>query len=157
MRLWIALVLGWLAACGGAPAPEPAAKPAAETKPRIPDHQTWFALEGRSSFEVVEDNLLGKDWLPAGNVAQYDADGKQYTLFLAITFSPDAAGLLSFEAKGKLADAKFVPSFGGYFGMDDDTPWFVFSKGKYLLGVVGLPQDEADAVARGFAGRVRAD
>ena len=157
MRLWIACALGWLMACGGAATPEPEAKPAAQTKPRTPDQRTWFALEGRTSFEVVEDDLMGKDWLPAGNVAQYDVDGKKYTLFLAFSLTPDAAALLSYEAKSKLVDAKFVPAFGGHFGMDGETPWFVFSKGKYLLGVVGLPQDEADTVARGFAGRVPAE
>jgi hypothetical protein len=55
-----------------------------------------------------------------------------------------------------LADAKFLPSFGGYFGMDGETPWFVFVKGRYLAGVVGLPQEEADLVARELAARIPA-
>ncbi len=161
MRFVTAVSVGLLLACGGGPAPQPETSPetraATESRPRVPDRRTWFPLDGRTSFEVVEDQVMGKDWLPAGNVGRYEVDGKSYTLFLVPTSSADAAALLAFEAKGKLTDAKFVPSFGGHFGMDGETPWFLFPKGKYLVGVAGLPQDEADRVARVFAGLVRAD
>ncbi len=157
MRMWIALAACLLIACGGGPAPQPEAKTATQKPPRLPDHRTWFPLDGRTSFELVADHLMGKDWLPGGNVANYEAEGKRYTLFLAETATPDAAALLSYDIKNKLSNAKFVPTFGGQFGLDGDTPWFIFPKGKYVAGVVGLAQEQADAVARGFAGRVRAN
>ncbi|MBI1353740.1 MAG: hypothetical protein GC160_05285 [Acidobacteria bacterium] len=106
-------------------------------------------------MELVEDHALGKDYLPGGNVATYEKDGKSYRLILLVVKDPDTAALLSFEAKSHLEGAKLVPSFGGYFGMDGETPWFLFPKTNHLLGVVGLPQDEADAVAREFAARVQ--
>jgi hypothetical protein len=73
-----------------------------------------------------------------------------------VTGDTEKASFVLLDAKGALADAKYVPSFGGYYGMDGDTPWFVFAKGKYFAGIVGLPQEEADLVARDFAARVPA-
>lgn len=106
-------------------------------------------------MDLVQDNLLGKDFLPGGNVAAYDNDGQRYQLFLAVTADPEAAARLSFDVKENLEGSRFVASFGGYFGMDGETPWFVFAKTNHLLGVVGLPFAEADLVARDFAARVQ--
>ena len=105
-------------------------------------------------MELVDDQLLGKDFLPGGNLASYEKDGNPYQQFLIVAKDPESAALLSFEIKGKLAAAKLIPHFGGYFGMDGETPWFIFPKDKYVAGVVGLPQEEADLVARDFAARI---
>jgi hypothetical protein len=43
---------------------------------------------------------------------------------------------------------------GGYFGTDAGKPVYVFAKLKYLAGVVGLPEDLADPVARQLAARL---
>jgi hypothetical protein len=150
------LLLAALAAVGcGRPAeaPEPAAKVEAP-KPKPPDESRRFPREGRTSMELVDDHLLGKEFLPGGNVASYEQDGKRYQMFLIVTEDPESAALLGFDVKSALTGAKLVPHFGGYFGMDGETPWFVFPKTKHLLGIVGLPQAEADALARDFAARV---
>ena len=43
---------------------------------------------------------------------------------------------------------------GGYFGMDGDQPFFVFPKGRWLVGTVGLPEKEADTAGRIMALRL---
>jgi hypothetical protein len=58
------------------------------------------------------------------------------------------------DFKDRLEGAKFIATFGGYFGLDGQTPVFLFPIGSYLAGIVGLPQQEADQVARDFAARL---
>jgi hypothetical protein len=43
---------------------------------------------------------------------------------------------------------------GGYFGMDGDRPVYIFQKGVFLAGFVGLPEKDADVLARQFAARL---
>jgi hypothetical protein len=43
---------------------------------------------------------------------------------------------------------------GGYFGMDGDRPVYVFVKGAWVAGIVGLTEEKADAAARVFAARL---
>lgn len=144
-----------LLGCGGGPAPEPAEKAGAEEpRPAPPDERRRFPSEGRTDMQLVNDDALGKDFLPGGNVATYEKDGETYQMFLLPTESPEAAGFLAMDVRDRLADTKFVASFGGWYGLDGETPWFVFAKDKYLLGIVGLEQEAADLAARDFAARV---
>ena len=145
-----------LAACS-APAPkenpQPAAAPAPEhAKP--PDESRRFPLTDQVSIQLVDDHLLGKDYLPGGNVAEYKRKGKIYRQFLMHTKSPDAAALLVFDFKSRLQNPKFLPHMGGYFGMDGATPVYVFPKGPYVAGLAGLPEKDADLLARQFAARL---
>jgi hypothetical protein len=144
-------------ACGGAP---PAQAPEAKTdapKPKPPDESRRFPKENQTAMQLVDDRMLGKEYLPGGNLAAYQKDGKTYQLFLIVMKDAETASLTMFDLKGKLTGAKFIPSFGGYFGVDGEQPWFVFAKGKHLAGVVGLSQDEADLVAREFAAKIPAN
>jgi hypothetical protein len=70
------------------------------------------------------------------------------------TSGNEAAALLVFEFKGKLKDAKLIPHFGGYYGLDGEKKIFVFPKLAYLAGVVGLSEKDADGIARDFAARI---
>ncbi len=153
--LALGLLLGALACDAPSEAPAPEAK-AAAAKPKPPDESRRFSTENRVSMELVDDNLLGKDYLPGGNLATYEADGKTYQLFLAVLPNAEESSFALLDAQESLRDAEFVASFGGYYGLDGDTPWFVFGKGKHFAGVVGLPQEEADLVARDFAARIPA-
>lgn len=154
MKYVLYLVAAVCLACGGSVAEAPPAEAKVE-KPKPPDESRRFPRDGQTNMELVDDNLLGKDYLPGGNLATYEKDGETYQLFLIVTQDPNAAGNLTFDAKEKLTDPKFVASFGGYFGMDGETPWFIFPKTNHLLGIVGLPQEEADLVGRDFAARVQ--
>ena len=154
----VAIVFGLVAlvGCGvGSQAPAPEKKAAVKkVAPKPPDLGMYFAKEGQVSVELVDNHVLGKDYLPGGNLAQYEKGGKKYQQFLIQTRDSESAALLAFEIKGKLAGSKFVPHFGGHFGMDGDQPVFLFPKGKYVGGYVGLSQEDADKDARVFAGRI---
>jgi hypothetical protein len=67
--------------------------------------------------------------------------------------SGDAALLLPDWSKA-LTDSTLVPSFGGYFGMDSGRPVFVFAKGSWIAGIAGLPQKDADLLARTLAAQL---
>lgn len=145
-----ALLLLVLLACGPAPAPEEAKAPEPPPPPRNESHR--FPKEGLVSTSIAADHVLGKDFLPAGNVAEYSRDGKTYTLFLVTTASDEKAGFLAYDVKGRFTDPAFIADFGGFFGTLDGEPWFIFPKKRALGGIVGLPREEAHEAGRAFAG-----
>ena len=139
-----------LSACSSPPAQNaPAAAPA---KPQ--DESRRFPLADQVSMRLVDDHVLDKDFLPGGNVAEYKRKGKTYQQFLVHAKSSEAAALLLFDFKGHLRDAKFLPHMGGYFGMDGATPVYILQKAAFLAGFVGLPEKDADLLARQFAARL---
>jgi len=148
------LALAVLAGCGeepkpAAPAPE---KKAAVVKPS--DEGYRLPRQGQVSVQLVDNELLGKKFLPGGNVGQYKAGGKTYEVFLARLSSAEAAPLALLDWKKDMAGARLVPSFGGYFGDDGGQPVFVFTKGRWVAGVRGLTEKDADPVARDLASRL---
>ena len=149
----VVLLLG--AACS-VPGERPAATKKAVATPEKPaDESHRFPKAERVKTEIVDNHLLGKDFLPGGNLAEYQRGKQTYRLFLIRTRSNDRAALLMFKFKGKLADAKFVPHMGGYFGHDGDQPTLLFCLERFLVGVMGLPLEQADPIAREFAARLR--
>ncbi len=152
------LALFVAASCGGpsdeTPATAEKKQAAAAPVPKPPDEVRRFPSANRVSHEIVDNHLLGKDFLPGGNLAAYERDGKKYQQFLINCESPDQATFLMMDFKNEFRDAKFLGHFGGYFGFDGDTPVLLFPRNNYLAGIVGLPQDEADLVARDFAARL---
>ena len=132
-----------------APTAEPVRKAA-----RPADLTRYFPLANRGDVKLEEEHLLGKDYLPGGNIAHYKSGAKEYDLFLLKTSGNEAAALLVFEFKGKLKGVKPIPHFGGYYGLDGEKKIFVFPKLAYLAGVVGLSEKDADGIARDFAARI---
>jgi len=153
-KWWVAAALVVLSACGSPPPKEAAQSAPAAAPVKPPDESRRFPLADQVSIKLVDDHILGKDFLPGGNVAEYRRRGKTYQQFLVHTKSPEAAALLLFDFKGHLREAKFLPHMGGYFGMDGATPVYVFPKGTYLAGLVGLAEKDADLLARQFAARL---
>lgn len=145
----IALTLCLLLGCGQAPAPETASAPEPQPLPRDESHR--FPKEGLVKTSIVESHLLDRDFLPSGNLAEYSHYGKAYSLFLTVVETPEKAGFLAYDIRAQFTDPKFVPNFGGYSGMEGGQPWFVFAKNRTVAGIVGLPLDEAEQLARGFA------
>jgi len=92
--------------------------------------------------------------LPPGNLAEYAGGGKTYHLFLGEAKSGEAAALVMFDYKKTFTDSKLLPHMGGYYGMDAGQPVYIFVKGKWLAGIVGLEEAEADPLAREFAARL---
>ncbi|MDA1312124.1 MAG: hypothetical protein O2968_02210 [Acidobacteria bacterium] len=151
-----AAIVGYFSACS-IPSDSPREPKAEATrvpteKPR--DETRRFPSQGRVSVEIVDNHVMGKDFLPGGNVAQYDDNGKQWRQFLVAVDLPTSAALLLNEYRGEMEGPKYLAHMGGYFGKDGSEDVLVMQKGRWLMGIAGLPQQEADMVARGFAARL---
>src|SRR5690606_21775419 len=133
--------------------PETAAAPEPLPMPRDESHR--FPKEGLAATSIVGNHVLGQQFLPGGNVAEYEHDGQTYRRFFVTVESAEKAGLLVVDVQGRLSAPKFIAHFGGYFGTaENGEPWFIFSKNQAVAGIVGLSLEEADALARQFAGRI---
>jgi hypothetical protein len=140
-----------LISCGAEPkppTPEPA-KPAAAAKPA--DESRRLPLLDRLDTLVVDNQLLGKSFMPGGTLAHYKRGKIEYSMFVARLPNPQDAAFLLLDWNKALAGAKLVPSCGGYFGQDAGHPVFVFAKGAWIAGVTGLPEKDADMAARTLA------
>ena len=106
------------------------------------------------SATVVDKQLLGKPFMPGGTLARYKKGKNEYEMFAAkLPTATDAAVILP-DWRKALTDSKPIPSFGGYFGTDANRPVFVFSKGPWIAGIVGLPEKDADLQARALAAKL---
>jgi hypothetical protein len=146
--------LAALAGCGGsgsAPANK-AEQPVATKAPEKPiEPFRRFPKENLVQVRVVEAHLMGKPFLPAGSVAEYRRGANKYSMFVAEFDSPAEAAIALLDYKNTMTEAKLVPAFGGYFGKDGDQPAFVFTKGRWIAGVTGLGEKQADLPARQLA------
>lgn len=126
--------------------------PITTTKPDDLSH--LFSSKGREGVELVERNLLGKDYLPGGNLVEYKKEDVRFQQFLIRASTPEKAMFFMIDLKNDLKNAKFIPHLGGYFGSDRGSPILVMQRGRSLAGVVGLPEIDADNVLREFAQRL---
>lgn len=141
--------------CGGAEqkSPGPAAPKSVEiSKPS--DESRRFPKTNLVNTTVVEKGLMEKSFMPGGTLAVYKRGKTEYQAFVAKLPSASDAALLLLDWRKELTEPKLVPSFGGYFGKDSDRPTFVFSKGDWVAGIVGLTEKEADLQARALAGQL---
>jgi hypothetical protein len=137
-----------LAACGSQPkqAAAPDVAIGVDT-PKPSDEWRRFPRADIVDTKVIEKQLMGKPFMPGGTLGRYKKGDTEYEMFVARMPSVDEATYLLVDWKKVLADAKVVSSFGGYFGRDAGRPTFVFSKGQWIAGVAGLPQNEAETKA----------
>jgi hypothetical protein len=147
---WLAV---FLVACGGSEKPVPAPPPKKKAAP-VADERRRFPPQDQVKMEVAQDRLLGKDFLPGGNVAEYKRRGKTYQQFLVRAASPDKAAFLLLDFKNVLTGARFIPHMGAFYGKDGEKPVYVLQKGVWLAGYVGLTDKEAEPLAREFAARL---
>lgn len=101
-----------LAGCGGAPAEKKAEAPVKKKKV-IADETHHFPAEGRVEARVVEDHVLGREFLPGGNVAHYRRGKQEFDMFLIRTAVPEAAALMLFDYKKRMENPKLIAHFGG--------------------------------------------
>jgi hypothetical protein len=143
-----------LVSCGSGPTPEPSVSLKKADAPKPADESRRFPQANLVETKVVDKELLGKPFMPGGTLAHYKKGKTEYEMFVArLPTALDAAILLPDWSK-TLAGAKLVPSFGGYFGQDAGRPVFVFAKGVWIAGIVGLPEKEMDPLARTLAGQL---
>ncbi len=146
-----------LVSCG---APPPATEATEAKKPRLPDlpnpvaEDVKFPKPNRKSVEVVPSKLFGYEFLGGGNVASYEAGKKIYKLFAIRCRNAQQAGSYIFDIKSQLKDPRFVASYGGYFSEMPEAPIFVFAKGNYIGGIVGLVETDAIETGKEFAARL---
>ena len=141
MTRWIPLTALLVGAGCGSPeqGPAPAAKKASAPAERIRDQTHLYRKEGLLEAKVVDNNLGGKDFMPGGNFAEYEKDGKKYQVLFTLRRNADQAMFLFMD-------------YSGFYGMDGETPTLVFPKQKYLVVVTGLELEDADQAARTIAG-----
>lgn len=157
MRTFVIIVAAatvFISSCG--PQPKPAAsEPAKQIEaPKPSDESQRFSTANLVDTKVVDKELMGKPFMPGGTLARYKKGKKEYEMFVAkLPTATDAAILLP-DWRKALTDSKLVPSFGGYFGQDAGRPVFVFTKGAWIAGIVGLSEKEADVEARTLAVRL---
>ena len=152
--LFVAAFSGLLVSCGSgpnAPAPNPPKKTEAP-KPR--DDSRRFPAANLVETKVVDIELMGKSFMPGGTVARYKRGKNEYEMFVAKLPTANDAAMLLPDWRKALANAKFVPSFGGYFGVDSGRSVFVFCKNAWIAGIAGLPEKEADLQGRILAARL---
>ncbi len=92
--------------------------------------------------------------MPGGTLARYRKKKHEYQMFVARAGSANDAAIAIGDWRRALASPEFVASFGGYFGQDAGVPVFVFAKGEWIAGVVGLSRADADAASRSLASRL---
>ena len=153
MRILYSVVTVLAALCMGCSPDSKPAPPAVEVaqKPKPADESRRFPKTNLVETKVVDDQLMGKKFMPGGTLAHYKKGNVEYDMFLAQTSD---ASLLLPDWSSALTGAKLIPSFGGYFGEDAGRPVFVFSKGTWIAGIAGLPEKEADTEARTLATRI---
>lgn len=118
-------------------------------KPR--DETRRFPSQDRIRVEVIDDQILGKEFLPGGNLAFYERNGKKWRQFLVEADSATTAALLLNDYRAAMTEPKYLAHMGGYFGKDGNDDVLVLQKGSWVMGVVGLAEKDADIMARGSA------
>ena len=157
-RFTLSVSLLALAGCGSATDEEGSVIPAEKIVAAqriaedIRDETHRFDKTGLVEAKVVPNNLAGKDFMPGGNLAVYDQDGKKYEVFFTLRRNNEVATFLAMDYRDILTDPKFIAHFGGFYGMDGETPTLVFQKNKYVIGVSGLELEDADQAGRLIAG-----
>jgi hypothetical protein len=146
------LLLTIFTACSGS-APAPKTQIVTSHAPPT-DLSQKFSSAGQKNMQLVPDHLLGKDFMPGGNLAEYQTDSGEFQLFLLEMGDAKAAAFMLLDWKNVMPEAQYIAHMGGYFGHDKGKPVYVFSKGQYLAGVIGLPEQKADVEARRFAERL---
>jgi len=121
----------------------------------VRDQSRMLPPKGLKHSGIVMDRVAGIPKLPGGTVGEYASGGKTYQIFIVDADTNQQAAFLLLDAKGVLQNPEYLSSFGGYFGQESGRPVFVFAKERYLTGIVGLPQAEADPIARTLASRLK--
>jgi hypothetical protein len=157
MRVLFPIVVLILAGCGSSP--QPAVKtteaPPATAPAPVKDLTSLLPSAGRVSAKVVPDHILDEPKLPGGTLGEYAVGSRKYQLFIVESDNAQNAALMMLDMKGALQNPEYLPNFGGYFGTHGTQPVFVFAKLQYLAGVAGLPQKDAEPIARTLASRLR--
>lgn len=151
---WLALAAFSLLGCSPAE-PEKKTVVVPPPPPAVKDHSAIMPPAGLKSTAVVPNHLLDKQDMPGGTLANYQAKGRKYQLFVIDVADNQKAAFLLVDMKKTLKEADYIDYMGGYFGSDETQQIYVFAKLHYLAGVVGLSRADADPLARELASHLR--
>jgi hypothetical protein len=156
-RILVAILGVVISRCGSSTSSSTEKAVAKTEQPPAPvqDDTALLPMANRTSARVVQNHILDKTFLPGGALGEYQAKGKKYELFIIRTDSNQKAAFLLLDLKNALQNPEYIAYMGGYFGTDSGTPVYTFAKLQYLAGVVGLPRDQADLIARQLAARLQ--
>jgi len=150
--LAVAVAAVLLASCSSSPdTPAAAVQTKKAEPPKPPDESRYLPRTNQVATEVVADHLLGKAFMPGGTLGHYKNGKLEYEMFVRKLVNPLDAALLLPEWQKELKGAKLVPAFGAYTGDDGGRPVFVFTKGRWIAGIAGLSEKQADLPARSLA------
>ncbi len=152
MRVTLALAIVIASGCSST-APQAPVQQAAKTKTAPADQGVKFPQLNQVKMELVSDHLLGKDFMPGGNLATYHIGKIEYVQFLSKFPDAQTAAFSLLDWQKTLKPAKYLAHMGGYYGTDGARPVYVFAKGAWVAGFAGLPEAQADVLARQFATR----
>src|SRR5206468_678576 len=97
--------------CSG-PAPESKSGPVVPSHEPPKDLATKFPLAGQVKMQLVPDHILGKDFMPGGNLADYKTEAGEYQVFLMEFPDVKAAAFKLLDWKTAIPDAKYLSSMG---------------------------------------------
>ena len=144
-----------LAGCGSAPETASKTPPPVTAPAPVVDHTAALPPAGLLSSKVVPDHILDLPKMPGGSLGEYEAKGQKFQMFVIDADTNQKAAFLLVDIKSGLKDTEYLAHMGGYFGLDGARPVYAFAKLHYLAGVVGLPKDAADPIARVLASRLK--
>jgi hypothetical protein len=118
------------------------------------DESDLFPSAGRLATQVYPDHMMNKQFLPGGTMAEFQGDKGEYREFLVHLANGRNASFLLQDYKQSLRNTTELPDKAALFGTDDGQPTYVFVRGPYLAGIVGLPEDQARAVAKEWSDKL---
>jgi hypothetical protein len=103
------------------------------------------------AVKVVKKGLLGKSFMPGGTLAVYKTGKNTYEIFLSELPTPTDSAIVLAHWDEALKNPKVVRSLDAYYGVDAGRPIYVFARGRWIAGITGLSEEEADRQARMLA------
>jgi hypothetical protein len=150
--IWLVVALGVLGGC--AQKAWQGSQNSSATGNAAPDASALLPKENVVAVKVVNKELLDKSFMPGGTVARYRRGQVEYEIFLGeLPTATDSAIVLAHWDQA-LRNPKVVQSLDAYYGVDAGRPIYVFAKGRWVAGITGLSEKEADQQARMLAERL---
>lgn len=115
------------------------------------DASALLPKENVVAVKVVKKELLGKSFMPGGALASYQKGKKAYQMFLSELPTPTDSAIVLAHWDEALKSPKVVRSLDAYYGVDTGRPIYVFARGRWIAGITGLSEQEADRQARMLA------
>ena len=112
------------------------------------DETYLFPLAGRVATQYYADHMMNKEFLPGGTMAEYNGETGEFRAFIVHLAHGGNASFLLEDYKKALHNPTPAANGSAYFGTDDGQPTYVFVRGPYLAGIVGLPRDRAATFAK---------